>query len=433
MTAADIGASIVATPSTSGFLGREPVYSSARGLSRDFLDVLDGAEPDPLGAAQYLTLGFPIGGRTVFKGVSRLPGEMPNLDDKHRDGPIKRNAEELAALFSRACKGLAGRNNVVSLSGGLDSRAVVAGLGDTNYRLATFANPSADKDVAVAKLIAEAVGRPHEVVPVGPPSAENIERLLELTHGQNYALMAFILPFFDSLLAKGQMTYFTGDGGDKAMPPLTTGRKPRDNREICRFIFSTAIFHPHRACEIAGVSYKALENSVIDVLDSYPERIERRFAKFLISERIPGFIASGEERNRKFFNQASPFMDEAFFRAAMSIPDRQKQRMELYREFLIALSPGLAGIPYANTGSAITSAKFKRRERFREALFSVANPIEIKAKLMPRKITLATDPGSAPGLNLAGFTASPEAYSRNQNAAWWAYTLAWAYRRYAST
>jgi asparagine synthase (glutamine-hydrolysing) len=404
------------------FLGRGWVFN---------VDRPDAPAPDMLGAAQYLTFGHCLGGRTLFKGVHRVRGELPNLDDQSRTASLLTNAEELAALFTAACRSLAGETNIVSLSGGLDSRSVVGGLKGVDYRLASFLRPSAAGDVAVGRQIAAAVGKPYDVVPVGSPTSENIERLLQLTSGDNCAVMAFILPFLDHLRGHygAGLTYFTGDGGDKALPLLTTGKKPKDERELARFLFSRAIVYPEKACEITGISRGELLESVIEVLQSYPESLERKFAKFIISERVPGFIASGEERNRKFFKHAAPFFEERFFRAALTVPDHQKKRHALYREFLRALSPELVRIPYANTGTAITSLSFRTRARVREAVCLVVNPAEIKARLKRRHTGLPVEIMDAPGLNLQGFRAAPSAYSRDPNAGWWAYTLAWNYRR----
>ena len=174
--------------------------------------------------AQYLLLGFPLGKRSWFAGIEYLePASLITISPA--DAAIKvaklhefnlegvehcfrspaENAHNLASLFRRACRqrtGGAGRN-VVSLSGGLDSRAVAAGLcrEEIPFTAATFltSQPTNAADVRVASRVAEALGVGWQLFHLRPPQGKDLVQLLDLKSGANNLRLSFILPFFHRL------------------------------------------------------------------------------------------------------------------------------------------------------------------------------------------------------------------------------------------
>ncbi|GAG29209.1 unnamed protein product, partial [marine sediment metagenome] len=136
-------------------LGRLPVYfcqdSRCSCLSRElrFVARLFGLTAlDRRATAEYLLFGYPLGERTLLEDVRRLPGgtllQWSDNDPgaaRHTYGPFdfsrKRSvaradeaAGELADLFVQASGRQADQKQaaILSFSGGLDSRAVAAGL-----------------------------------------------------------------------------------------------------------------------------------------------------------------------------------------------------------------------------------------------------------------------------------------------------------------
>ena len=431
----------------------QPVYARRMG------DVLGriAPKPDALGAAQYLVFDYCIGGRTMFHGVSELPPAtvvvigsgranhetLATLSlDQTRTQSVEDNAAELAELFCEAVEARAGDRAVVSLSGGLDSRAVVGALRRRriDFTAATYQLGAPGGDVHVAQQLAQAVGFGHEVVPLAhPEDLSHSERLLSLMDGQNIAEMGFLLPFLEHLAGvAGDAPVFTGDGGDKAMPPLVAGgRTPRTDMELAGLLLDRRhIFRPEAAAGIAGVTTDDLVDSVVSVLREYPEPVERKFARWMVAERAVHHVYTGEERNRRFVNHAAPFFSPRFFAEAVRVPDDQKAHHRLYAAFLGQLSGPLLEVPYANTGTLLTSRRFAVEERAKEAVKRVVSPETVRRKILRRKPALDLGlPGKAlaegaPGLNLDGFMQNPTAYSTRPAAPWTAYTLAWTYRRF---
>ena len=181
--------------------GRLPTYVHLRDgcliLSRDLrrlTQVLGAADFDRMALAQYLLLGFPLGNRSWFAGIEYLepaslitisPAQASikvtrlhefNLEgEEHRNRSATENASNLAGLFRQACRQRAGGagENVVSLSGGLDSRAVAAGLRreEIPFTAATFLNSLQTNaaDVRVAARVAESLGVEWQLFHLRPP------------------------------------------------------------------------------------------------------------------------------------------------------------------------------------------------------------------------------------------------------------------------
>lgn len=142
---------------------------------------------DEPAVAQYLALLHPLGERTLLRGVSCLPaGSRLTVGPSGttvssaplfapRDGESASDdvalsrfqsawREALTGLLDRAATQRLG----VALSGGLDSRAVVSGLVGIGSRPLTFTyGGPAQREVRVARLIAERLRLPHLELPVG--------------------------------------------------------------------------------------------------------------------------------------------------------------------------------------------------------------------------------------------------------------------------
>ena len=150
--------------------GRLPTYIHLRDgwliLSRDLrrvTQVLGAADFDRMATAQYLLLGFPLGNRSWFAGIKSLePGALVRIappdfslqvtrlhqfnieGEEHSNQSSRENARNLASRFREACllRATGDGTRAASLSGGLDSRAVAAGLRreEIPFTTATFLN-----------------------------------------------------------------------------------------------------------------------------------------------------------------------------------------------------------------------------------------------------------------------------------------------------
>ena len=376
---------------------RLPVYYVTVGdhvvLSRELKLIRDCAhhrgeplEHDPMGLAQTLLFGYQLEDRTLFDGVRRVPpGSYVRIGDDvrvrrlHRhdfgttandDRSVGENAAALAALFETACanRNLDGLQNVLSLSGGLDSRAVGAGYAaaDVSYTAATFEKPNGANapDVRIAERLADALDADWERYDVEGTETHR-EQLLEMKQGMNFLAMATVLDFLDQLRARhGPFAYVTGDGGDKALPDMTPPRSFDSRRELAEYIVEThGIFDPEEVATLTGIDRETLVRVVQDRLRSYPETAhDDLYVHFLVRERGMNWLTHGEDRNRYYCWSVSPFYSPRFFEYAMNVPASQKKRKRLYAAFLEELDPEICDIEDANHGAPVTSLRHKLKQ-----------------------------------------------------------------------
>jgi len=383
-------------------MGRLPLYSGAKdgaiAVARDqrfLLELGNVRAPDRIGIAQLLLFGYPIGRRTLIEGVERLPpgqawvigptgvrtgsvpGQAYNLEDKARATySLRRNAADLAELFVHSCavRGGAAGPVLLALSGGLDSRAVGAGLARARvpFKAATFVDSSGlyEKEVGVARAVAAVLGAPWQVFEMPPPQGDRLRRLLDIKVGLNTLAMAFSLDFFEMLktVHGAEGSFWSGDGGDKVLPDHRPRLAPTQRADIAGYIIEKNHAWPvDHVSRLTGVSARDLVESVRSVVESFPERAaEQKYVRFMWSERAYRWIVEGEDTNRHHYWTVSPFHSRAVVQAAMACPDEQKSGHRLYRLFMRSLSPAAARIIDANIGVPMSSPLYVWQRRARE-------------------------------------------------------------------
>ena len=143
-------------------------------------------EMDLRGVTEMASIGLPLGTRTPYAGVSLLrAGEVLSVDadavsarrywrwdeiapSGQAEAELTRAAyESFTRAVARRLRG--DREAVAFLSGGLDSRAIVAALFERGVRLHTFNfAPAGTQDQIFGAMFAREVGAAHEEVPMGP-------------------------------------------------------------------------------------------------------------------------------------------------------------------------------------------------------------------------------------------------------------------------
>ena len=345
-----------------------------------FLTLLrENIKYDRLCMAQMLFFGYPLGLRTLVEGVSRLEGgslldvdfgkltvrssrtHVLNLDSRaHAGKPVGRAAGEFKECFVAACanvsRALRGRPHVISLSGGLDSRSVAAGLkaGGAIVHAATFQDAGisvSGLDAVFARQVAEALGIDWSLIDVQSATADDMRRLVLMTEGLNYSGMAFILQFFETLRGRfgPDMVYCTGAHGDRVMADLRPSWKLRSVDDLLHVIVERNQRIPlDRVSALTGVRRKEFIDAVAQRLGEYPEAdVAQRYARFTIVEKLGNLICNSEKRDRCYFWYVAPFMMLSVLRYAMNVPPETKSKLRFYEQFLAALAPALMPVPNA--------------------------------------------------------------------------------------
>lgn len=233
--------------------GRLPIYyatidgthlvSRELGFVREFARRTTGElDVDPLAAGQVMLLGYPLGTRSLFGGVDLLPPSgLLRVDGEvaaeslhrfdlsgyaHADRGLEENASTLRSLFVEACanRADAGETNVVSLSGGMDSRAVLVGYDATDGAslAATSVPPTGEsEDGRVAERVATRFDVEWKEY-VAQSSDRHRADLLRMAKGMNGLGTAVGLDFCESVVEDyPDAALVTGDGGDEVLPDLT--------------------------------------------------------------------------------------------------------------------------------------------------------------------------------------------------------------------
>ncbi|MFN6946561.1 MAG: hypothetical protein ACK4ND_16560 [Cytophagaceae bacterium] len=371
-------------------------------------NLIDCISFDSMAIAQYLLFGYPLGNRTLYDKIFRFePATLIiikptyskleinnihqfNFDEKaHAGKSMEENAANLSLLFSSACRDRANSmkdfTHVLSLSGGLDSRAVGAGLKRNNipFRAMTYLNDN--RGVAIDAEIAKQVSKLYDInfslCKLRPPTGNDYLKLLHIKNGLNSLAMSFILPFFENLREKygPRVVYFTGDMGLATMKNNSPLKKFKNIDELIDYIFKyNSLFSLSETVNLVRIEEDEIREDLRCQLLSYPEfSLSQKYVHFMIYGKAINWGFEGIDRNRYYFWTATPLLSNKVFSYSMNCPDNQKGPHKLYKHFFINLFPEAAEIIYGDYMVPITSRKiiFKK---FISSIYSNKLPSGIK-------------------------------------------------------
>ncbi|MFX0134057.1 MAG: asparagine synthase-related protein [Candidatus Hodarchaeota archaeon] len=383
-------------------LGRLPLYYYYKQESGNFvlsrevkfiLNFMDKIKFNKLAIAEYLLFRYPLGKSTLIENVYRLePAKLMqfntvtgnlkirtvhywNFDNKNIENKnIKEEVNDLVELFLDACKhrkdSFKNFKHIISLSGGLDSRAVVAGLKEVNAvpTAVTYLDfeKNSQSDVYIAKKVAKTLNFDWKLFELAESDIKKIERLIFLKDGLNYAKMGFILDFFLKIkLSYGdKIVYYTGDGGSIKKPllpcmPITCLDKLTD----LIIANNTGDFDLNTINSLLDITADTMKGHIKDCISKYPEdSLKQKYIHFLMFEKGFKWQFEGEDRNRFYFWTIAPFYSIPLFDYAMNISDKHKRYYKLYKEFMEKLNQDCANLNTARWNIPITAKSIPIRE-----------------------------------------------------------------------
>ncbi len=348
---------------------------------------------DRMGLTQFLVFCFPLGQRTLFEGVRRLNRgsflffpphtrevtidslHRLNFEEKRREGhTIEDNIEKAAALFVQACRErintTPAAKTVVSLSGGLDSRSVGAGLKHAGipFEGITFMDSagSALLDVDIARQVADAFGASWRKAVLPPARGNDARMLLGTKLGLNYLSMRFIVPFLHTIqtLYGPVFNHFNGNTG-MILRDYRAAVKFHGIDEMIGYIlskggrFSMISLFPYRdAARLTGVGEREFLDELESVIESYPEKsFVQKYVNFVFSGYCYNWHYEGIDMQRSFFWSHTPLESTPFFLHVMNCPDEQKEYYTFFRKFIMKISPETRDIHNATWKTSINSPK----------------------------------------------------------------------------
>ncbi|MBN2669506.1 MAG: hypothetical protein JXR60_09770 [Bacteroidales bacterium] len=382
------------------YLGRLPLYYTTERekliISREYGWLIDQArlKASALDTAMFLMLGFTIGEHTMFNSCKKLlAGSVLHANTSgvlsvnrivmHRFDRYNYNiksvetaANQLVKLFLETLKvKISTTTQTLSISGGLDSRAILAGFNRLGQKIKCscyeISNEPHQADVQVSLKLAERFSVPIDIHRFVPASKDDEACLLAMKKAQNCLDMCFLIPFFKKIPAQYE-AFWTGDGGDKVLPDLRPLRSIFSMNDLVNYIYSKHHILNYKEIESkTGVTKQTLKSYIKKQLLQYPETsLQEKYIHFIMMERAANWLFEGEDRNRYFVKSITPYYSLELYKYAMSIPNHLKKDFELFTAFLDTLDARLNTISNANWGITLHQTKKLRWIYFKQKIKS---------------------------------------------------------------
>jgi asparagine synthase (glutamine-hydrolysing) len=345
---------------------------------------------DDRSVSEFFFFGYILGNKTFFKGIELLPpgslmmyarGQVRverywdfNFNPEDEYHTEEYYIEILSELISKAVKRrMKGNHRIgVPLSGGLDSRTIVASIDKEHYPIHTFTyGKQKCNDMRFAQMIANKLGTTHHYFEFKPEDiAPYIEEVVYTTDGMmniiNLPRMQTneeITEFMDVMLH--------GWIGDSLIGSRNLIKDIPDDAD------NFQVFRDYAEIKLPIDFFKDLFNDSYfplfeENLSSSKEYILKMGEKvksmsnrslfFNLKERQHRLIKGGFVFIRNFVEFRNPFSDYDYVDFCLKIPPKFKlNNKQLYRKMVLTMFPHLRDVPYQKTGLPLYMSKFQIR------------------------------------------------------------------------
>jgi len=354
------------------------------GLEKKAIFALLGRTPsfDPLGVLEFVTFGHNLDDRTLFAGVQAMPQGVvlefkdcratvrrywrPAYEKRNLVGSLEEGARELGSRLCRAVMRRAdgARRYGISLSGGLDSRAVAGALAMIRGDVASFTfGPDDSPDLRYGRQLAERAGFSFHRV-----SYDNISRagLLPQVVWRTEGAIPFSETF--SIAQHRQIrpeadVIFNGHFGGVVSGALILPEQflVRDARQLTahilakrtmlrvptlRVLFKRSFFNDTYREVVSGI-----EHSLRDLGE---ERHPLACNLWNMTVRARRFTFCSPAVDRYLVEQVTPFTDNDVVDWMLRMPLRYLFGQRVYKRMIVETFPELASVPWAKTGQRLS-------------------------------------------------------------------------------
>jgi asparagine synthetase B (glutamine-hydrolysing) len=325
-------------------------------------------EMDVRAVTEMIGLGVPLGTRTPYANIFLLrAAEVLEVTEKNIKGsqywrwddipPAQSSEPELLSeIYRRFTKAIALRirddsTAVAFLSGGLDSRCIVAALRDRDVRVHTFTFGVRDtQDQAFAARFAERAGTLHEEVII-KQAKDNPNLLQMLADAWN------VSPRRVNQDAERPMLVWSGDGGSVGLGHVYVSRKVVDllrdgkaDAAIEEYLLEQHASIPRKLLtpEVAESLSQILHEGVRDELnDIHHEDAGRSFHIFLMLNDQRRHLSNHFENiDLHRLELQVPFLDSDFLASIIAAPLDLCLAHKLYTKWLALFPPAVTSVPW---------------------------------------------------------------------------------------
>jgi len=247
----------------------------------------------------------------------------------------------------------------VSLSGGLDCRAVLAATEPAKRReMATYSySPSCCDQIAIARKVAERCGTRHHFMELTPELIiANAEQLVGLTDGRNHIEGSFFLPVHRQ--ARGDIdVVFDGFVLDRTLGGSHLSKdliQPTSREQLFSSVLSgMRLFGDDSLIRMFRPEYHDMVREVpAMVLKAEFDRLSHddpstTFDEFYVTARV-GYASSWHVPLRALLEVSFPAADNDLLDAIYRVPPEKRLNHRIHRQVTMMLSPDLARITYQN-------------------------------------------------------------------------------------
>jgi asparagine synthase (glutamine-hydrolysing) len=345
---------------------------------------------NPRAVADYLTFGFLFGEKTLAAQVQLLPPasiltyswddnictlkQYAHIQDAFQpwEGTQAEYYEEIRYAFNHAVRRvLVGKQRFgLSLSGGLDSRAILSVIACDRIPISTYTlGVKGCADEVIAEQLSRIAGTKHKFIEIDTDYLNkgivNLQRIVSLTdgmyltHGLTEILALQFLEQADfSILLRGH-------GGELAKAslawPLHTDEriyKIQSREEFASYLLKRVNYISHSVTlhelltkewfvQVEGQASRSLEESIDGVQLSPPDLCSYLY----LTEHHRRFTIASLELFRGLVEVRMPFVDQDFLRVLFRGPTRWRDGTDIHRAIVKANNLTLLKVRNSNTGA----------------------------------------------------------------------------------
>lgn len=328
---------------------------------------------DSVGCQEFLGTGIIFEDRTLYHDVKKLPAASIitfhagsevarrvywDVSSLSADSvPTEEAADNLWSTLVSAASKVGSRFDRIAcdLTGGYDSRVMVAAFVGANQKFATVVSGEEDEpDVVVSRGLASKLGLQHRrFARPGSLSLADLENALQITDGEYDVVEYSAIARIHRQLSQEFQVSINGSFGEVArgywwelLVPHTGSTRKLDslNLALRRYAWSSCddLFQPQYRLNLAGHIASVIERATSD-LSGYPNTFQMDVTYLRMRmHRWQGRIASS---TNKLWPCLSPFMSRSVLESMLQSPSGLRQRSLLVRKMLARYQPAIAEYP----------------------------------------------------------------------------------------
>lgn len=334
---------------------------------------------DNRSVADFFSFGYIIGNKTFFRGIELLPpasaltynaGQSTieqywdfNFNEEYEDHPEEYYVKKLSKLILQAVeRQMKGNYRVgVPLSGGLDSRTIVASIDKKHYPIHTFTfgKPNCD-DARFAQMLANKLGANHHFFEFKPDNlASYAEKAVYITDGMKNCVHAHI---YNILYGIGQKVDVVFDG----IHGIKSGTHNSELYEANDDMILSDLLNPLKNVNrlFSNNYYFKIQQYLTHFSDDIQPNCAinlsfNRFNYYFLRQRKRRFSSYGSVIMRSKVETRFPFYDNDIIDFILTVPPILRRKEYLFLKTIINLFPHLLAIPWQKTGLPLTASNLQ--------------------------------------------------------------------------